>query len=199
MKIIRRIFFVITIIWVLLLLLMIAYVNSGYQLYFDFGIFKLGNSNNNIIYVIVGCILFTIATYFLIRYIVKKRGIIISIILYFSIFMLPFFFLITNGMNKNYSFDFKTESNKHLLIMGYGNKKEDNMKYVIYENLFLGFYDKIGEIEEVGFKLSKDNIVKKDLAVEDNYLYYSEEDKTLYLVYKNSIDEMKLIELKYKH
>ena len=199
MKIIRRIFFIITLLWVVLLLLMFAYINSGYQLYFNLGFIKLGNSNNNIIYIIIGCILFTIATYFLIRHIFKKHGIIIAIILYFSIFMLPFFFLITNGMNKNYSFDYKTDSNKHLLIMGYGNKKEANMKFVVYENLFLGFYDKIGEIEEVDFKLTRDNIKKKDMSIEDNNLYYYEEDKILYLVYLNSNDEIKIVELKYKH
>ena len=199
MKIVRRIFIIALLSAIALLLIMALYLNYGYQIYFKFGSLKIGNSNNFVIYIIVGIILFIIGTYFLIRQILTRKGIILTIILYFMIFMLPFFFLIVEGMNKNYSFTYKTESKKKLLIMGYGNKKKDDMKYIIYENLFWGFYDKIGEIDLVNYRLSNDNIILKKDIVGTESLYYIEENKMLILTYINSNNEIITTELPYKH
>lgn len=199
MKIVRRIFVISLLVAVSLLFIMNLYLNYGYQIYFKFGSIKVGNSNNFVIYIIVGIILFIIATYFLAKQLLTRKGIIISIILYFMIFMLPFFFLISEGMNKNYSFTYKTESKKKLLIMGYGNKKQENMKYIIYENLFWGFYDKIGEIDLIDYKLSSDNISLYNDEIQDNNLYYNEENKMLILTYVNSSNEIITTELPYKH
>ena len=199
MKIVRRIFIISLLIAIALLLIMALYLNYGYQISFKFGSLKIGNSNNFIIYIITGIILFIVATYFLVKQLLIRKGIIISIILFFMIFMLPFFFLIVEGMNKNYSFIYKTESKKKLLIMGYGKKKQDNMKYIIYENLFWGFYDKIGEIDLIDYKLSVDNISLYDNVIEDNNVYYNEENKMLILTYVNSNNEIITTELPYKH
>ncbi len=199
MKIVRRIFIIALLSAIALLLIMALYLNYGYQIYFKFGSLKIGNSNNFVIYIIVGIILFIIGTYFLIRQILTRKGIILTIILYFMIFMLPFFFLIVEGMNNNYSFTYKTESKKKLLIMGYGNKKKDDMKYIIYENLFWGFYDKIGEIDLVNYRLSNDNIILKKDIVGTESLYYIEENKMLILTYINSNNEIITTELPYKH
>ena len=199
MKIIRRIFIITFLIVFALFLIMLLYINSGYQLYFNIGSIKIGNSNNNIIYIFVGIFFFIIATYYLIRYLLTRRGIIISIIFYFLIFMLPFSFLIFKGMNSNHSFTYKTESHKKLLIMGYGNKKGDDMKYVIYENLFLGFYDKIGEIDKLDYMLSSDNVILKTEDIMDNSLYYEEQDKKIILTYVDANNEIIVKELSYKH
>ncbi len=199
MKIVRRIFIIALLSAIALLLIMALYLNYGYQIYFKFGSLKIGNSNNFVIYIIVGIILFIIGTYFLIRQILTRKGIILTILLYFMIFMLPFFFLIVEGMNNNYSFTYKTESKKKLLIMGYGNKKKDDMKYIIYENLFWGFYDKIGEIDLVNYRLSNDNIILKKDIVGTESLYYIEENKMLILTYINSNNEIITTELPYKH
>ena len=182
MKLFRTFTIIIVSILAILMILMSIYIKCGYQLYFKIGNISIGNSKNNVLYVIIGLIFFVLAVYLLIHYIIKKRGIILSIIFFFMIFLLPFFFLITKGMNKNHSFTYKTE-NKNLLIMGYGKNKEDKMKYEIYEKLFSGFYDKIATIDNVGFVLNKDNVIKYEAEVNNNCLYYFENNNTLTLSY----------------
>ena len=198
MKLFRTFTIIIVSILAILMILMSIYIKCGYQLYFKIGNISIGNSNNNVLYVIIGLIFFVLALYLLIRYIIKKRGIILSIIFFFMIFLLPFFFLITKGMNKNHSFTYKTE-NKNLLIMGYGKNKEDKMKYEIYEKLFSGFYDKIATIDNVGFMLNKDNVIKYESEVDNNYLYYFENNNTLTLSYYDINNEKIEITVEYKH
>ena len=198
MKLFRTFTIIIVSILAILMILMSIYIKCGYQLYFKIGNISIGNSNNNVLYVIIGLIFFVLALYLLIRYIIKKRGIILSIIFFFMIFLLPFFFLITKGMNKNHSFTYKTE-NKNLLIMGYGKNKEDKMKYEIYEKLFSGFYDKIATIDNVGFMLNKDNVIKYEAEVDNNYLYYFENNNTLTLSYYDINNEKIEITVEYKH
>ena len=198
MKLFRTFTIIIVSILAILMILMSIYIKCGYQLYFKIGNISIGNSNNNVLYVIIGLIFFVLAVYLLIHYIIKKRGIILSIIFFFMIFLLPFFFLITKGMNKNHSFTYKTE-NKNLLIMGYGKNKEDKMKYEIYEKLFSGFYDKIATIDNVGFMLNKDNVIKYEAEVDSNYLYYFENNNTLTLSYYDINNEKIEITVEYKH
>lgn len=198
MKLFRTFTIIIVSILAILMILMSIYIKCGYQLYFKIGNISIGNSNNNVLYVIIGLIFFVLALYLLIHYIIKKRGIILSIIFFFMIFLLPFFFLITNGMNKNHSFTYKTE-NKNLLIMGYGKNKEDKMKYEIYEKLFSGFYDKIATIYDVGFMLNKDNVIKYEAEVDNNCLYYFENNNTLTLSYYDINNEKIEITVEYKH
>ena len=134
MKIFRRILLILTLIIFTILVISSIYLKNGYEIYFNLGFIKLGNSNRNIIYILSGLILLIWAIYFLIKQIITKHGIIISISLFFTIFLLPFVFLISCGMNRNHSFTYKTESNKDILIMGYGKNTDTiNMKYVFYE------------------------------------------------------------------
>ena len=58
MKALRIITFVLTIITSILLIVCLLYMKNGYQIYFSIGKLKIGNSNNNIIYIAIGLILF---------------------------------------------------------------------------------------------------------------------------------------------
>ena len=200
MKALRIITFVLTIITSILLIVCLLYMKNGYQIYFSIGKLKIGNSNNNIIYIAIGLIFFYFALYFLIKQLIRKKGIMLSIILFFMIFMLPFMFLITKGMNRNHSFLYTTSANKKLLLMGYGdNKKDIKMKYVVYEKLVLGFYEKIGEIEYVDYVIKSDDININDGDIIDNKLFYTDDGKIITFTFIDSDNNTKNIEMKYKH
>ena len=200
MKIFRRILLILTLIIFTILVISSIYLKNGYEIYFNLGFIKLGNSNINIIYILSGLILLIWAIYFLIKQIITKNGIIISISLFFTIFLLPFVFLISCGMNRNHSFTYKTESNKDILIMGYGKNTDTiNMKYVFYERLVLGYYEKIGEIESIDYILSVDNISNKKEEIKDETLYYYENEGYIYFIYLDDNNEVVEVEMKYNH
>ena len=199
MKYIRRITLIISLLLIALLIISSLYIKNGYQIYFDLGFIKLGNSNNNIIYIIIGLLLAVLGIYFLFKQIINHRGIIISICLFFTIFLLPFIFLITDGMNRNHSFTYKTESNKDLLIMGYGKNTNDiNMKYEIYERLVLGFYEKIGEINDISYILSSEKISSDDLINNEEISYY-EDNNSIIFSYLDDTNNKVNITMEYKH
>ncbi len=84
--------------------------------------------------------------------------------------------------------------------MGY-SKSKDNimMEYSIYEKHYLGFYEKIGTTKYVDYFLSSDVILKLDGEVDDNKVYYYEQNDKIVIMYYDIDGNLNTQELVYKH